>query len=370
MKNVINLLFLLVLNSFSFSQNGGPWDHKVFRALSYDGTNFIRDADFLFSPGSVPAAIIDTNQNVFLYYVKMDSAGDAEKLMVSMSDDGEYFFNTQQANISGSSVIRKVDPCAVLLDDGRIRLYYIDFDVVPPQDVHSAISDDGINFIEEAGIRYSDPSGITDPDVFYAGSWNMYVSKGTQLQRTTSYDGLTFDPDTNFIWNGGAVSSTIQISCGLFKTYYCGNGIQTANSPNGASLVPENNTCFSPEPGELVCDPTVIRLITGEFVMYFKSVLINTVADHNLCSCEQPLQNYPNPFSEATYIIISNSTGSTNKNAEVKIYDHSGREVSPNYNINSNTLKIERGELCEGIYFYFITSYGKIIGKGTFEIIN
>ena len=132
----------------------GPSQHSVYRATSTDGLNFVKDPTLLFFPASVPGAIKDTNGTIFLYYVYAGQTG-TEILKVATSTDGANFTTPQAINLTGSTVIKKVDPNPVLLPDGRIRLYYIDLDPTPPKNVHSAISSDGYNFTEEQGIRFT-----------------------------------------------------------------------------------------------------------------------------------------------------------------------------------------------------------------------
>ena len=95
------------------------------------------------------------------------------------------------------------DPDVVLLPDGRIRLYYVEFPfgLNPPQPgtqttepnrVKTAISSDGNNFTTEsgtplAGVHY------TDLDVILLGSeWFMYVSTGGKAWAARSSNGLNF----------------------------------------------------------------------------------------------------------------------------------------------------------------------------------
>jgi hypothetical protein len=364
------LFFILILFYFSsFPQTGGPWDHKVYRATSTDGVNWTRDTNLLFYPASVPGAVMDTNQTVFLYYVKMNNASDTEKLMVATSFDGEYFMSPQLVNISGSTVIRRVDPDPVMLPDGRIRLYYINFDMMPPQEVHSAVSNDGINFTEEPGIRFADSTGITDPDVFYSGSfWNMYVSKGVQLLRSFSSDGLTFTADTAFHWDKGAVSNSIMISCGLCRTYFCNNGIRSATGPDGSSLYIESGVRLTPYANEFICDPSVIHYFTGEYMIYFKSYTNTSLGEYEGCSCATQLQNYPNPFDDQTMITVPENIFSDKKFTVMKIFDFSGKEVRSEEITGAENVLFSRNGLQQGIYFYLIQTESGISGKGKFII--
>jgi hypothetical protein len=373
MKKSLIFLSLLIPSFLVSAQGGGPWQHRVFRAVSTDGMTWTKDTTLLFFPASVPSVVMDTNQNVFLYYVHMDNPFSPESLFVAVSPDGQYFYAPQSAVFTGSTVTRKVDPDAVILPDGRIRLYYIDFDMQPPQDVHSAISNDGINFTEEPGIRFSDPTGITDPDVFSAaGKWNMYVSKGTQLLRATSIDGLTFAMDSSFAWNKGAVSCTHMFSCGLYRTYFCGSGkILSATSGTGDTLVMESGVRLAPDVNEFICDPTMLRLYSGEYVMYYKSYVSGTgIAAEQSCSCNQQLNAYPNPFTNSTYIDIPDKLANS-KELQLDIFDFTGSKVySCNVNSTSDRIEIRKANLKQGLFYFYLSNKRGIAGKGKFEIIN
>ena len=261
----------------------GPWEHRVFRATSTDGLSWRRDTAWLFDPASVPGAVIDTFGNIFLYFVQMESAEETEKLMVASSTDGLNFSVPIEVNMTGATVTRRVDPNPVLLPDGTIRLYYLDFDVSPTKDIHSAISYDGINFTAEEGVRFT-KNQITDPDVFSVNDkWVMFVSQptmGTSMTRATSIDGINFTEDPSWTWNNGGISSTFEFPGSVYRTYYCGRlGIQSATSTDGYSLTIEDGSRLTKPQGEVVCDPTIVELTPSSYVMYFKSFDDDRTAD-------------------------------------------------------------------------------------------
>jgi len=77
------------------------------------------------------------------------------------------------------------DPCAVVLPDGRIRLYYSAYDSIDSEEtmsIYSAISSDGLNYTiegrvyspEKEGIRYMDPRIVGIP-----GGYRMYYTEAT-----------------------------------------------------------------------------------------------------------------------------------------------------------------------------------------------
>ncbi len=83
---------------------------------------------------------------------------------------------------------------------------------------------------------------------------------------------------------------------------------------------------------------------------------------------------FPNPFLTQTTLNISSSEKL--KGVEIKIFDVFGKEVRKISEINYSNIKIERGNLADGIYYYKVASplpssregCGEIIGKGKFVI--
>jgi N-acetylneuraminic acid mutarotase len=80
---------------------------------------------------------------------------------------------------------------------------------------------------------------------------------------------------------------------------------------------------------------------------------IETAAVTNLS-----VELFPNPFSEKTTIIISGLDNSSK--AEVKLYDHLGKEVFSNLYENG-THQLERAQLAKGLYFMEVRHSGKML---------
>ena len=98
---------------------------------------------------------------------------------------------------------RPMDPAAVVLADGRIRLFFTLEPFGPSErvagdaQIHSAISSDGKTFVYDDGVRFAvSNTDLRDPAVaYFKDVWHMYVPnqkhKGTGFYATSS-DGLTF----------------------------------------------------------------------------------------------------------------------------------------------------------------------------------
>lgn len=345
------------------AQNG-PSTHSVYRATSADGLIFMKDTTLLFFPASVPGAVKDTNGTLFIYYVYATQTS-TEVLKYATSTDGANFTTPQPINLTGSTVIKQVDPNPVLLPDGRIRLYYIDLDPTPPKDVHSAISSDGINFTEEAGIRFT-KNYITDPDVFMLNDslWVMFVSKGTTMVRTISSDGLTFTEDTTYHWNNGAVCSTFPFPGGIYRTYYCGQGgINSATSTDGFNLTIESGARLTPGSNEFICDPTMVYL-DPIYIMYYKSAPLTTGIGENMNCCgnnDIVIYQYPNSI----IFLINNLQ---NKNYGLNIYDVTGKLAYSAENISTSPHSIEKNAFQDGVYIYNFYNEQNIVSTGRFFI--
>jgi hypothetical protein len=340
----------------------GPSTHSVYRATSTDGINFVKDPNLLFFPASVPGAIKDTNDKIFIYYVYATQTS-TEVLNVATSTDGEHFTTPQLLNLTGSTVTKRVDPNPVLLPDGRIRLYYINLDPTPPKDVHSAISTDGLNFTEEAGIRFT-KSNITDPDVFLVNDslWVMLVSKGSNLVRATSTDGLTFTEDATFTWNNGAVCSTFLFPGDTLRTYFCSSGIKSAVSTDGDNLTIESGIRISQSGNEFVGDPTLVHL-GSTYIMYYKTFPLTTGIVENSISNDHDIvitQDYNS--------IIFQFNNSQKENYTLKIYDVTGKLIYTSENISSSQSMTEKNAFQNGVYICKLFNEKNIVGIGKFII--
>jgi len=363
LKKIIVLGISSVIIQNCFAQVG-PLQHSVYRATSTDGLNFVKDPTLLFFPASVPGAVKDINGTIFLYYVYPTQSG-TEILKVATSTDGANFTTPQQINLTGSSVIKKVDPNPVLLPDGRIRLYYIDLDPLPPKDVHSAISSDGYSFTEEPEIRFT-KNNITDPDVFMVNDslWVMLVSRGSTLVRATSADGLTFTEDATFNWNNGGVCSTFLFPGDIFRTYYCGQGgIKSATSTDGYNLAIESGVRVPPGNGEFIGDPTLVHL-DSIYIMYFKTCPLSAGFDENV-----NFSNNPDLFiSQNDNSIIFQFNNLQKENYTLKIYDVTGKLVYISDNISASPHNIEKNSFLSGAYIYNFFNEQNIVSKGRFFI--
>lgn len=172
-------------------------------------------------------------------------------------------------------------------NDPEIRLYYYGSnaassggtsvgstkqDAETVHGIYSAISSDGINFTEESGVRF-EKAGIADPDVFPVtyDNYVMFTSIGRRLVKATSMiDAGTFVEDTEFDWDSGSVCSSYLVAS-HHTTFYCDGGdIRYAfyNASTGG-LEPAGVALENPFDSGTICDPTVVRIDSGDYVMYY-----------------------------------------------------------------------------------------------------
>lgn len=184
------------------------------------------------------------------------------------SDEARSWTKPQPIAVEGleQGLARPFDPTLVPLPDGKIRLYFTSnrhhsFSVSTPQ-IYSAISQDGIHYTFEPGVRFGiegrvviDCAVVLHQGVFHLyspdnGSTADFHQNQAQRQQppagsayhATSTDGLTFTraPDVSFDkntrWLGNAQSD------GKAITFFgSGRGIVTATSTDGTTWKPAGN---------------------------------------------------------------------------------------------------------------------------------
>ena len=253
----------------------GPYFHQIYSATSTDGLTWIKQNKMFFDHASVPGAVVKNNK-IYLYFV--DASGESDQLSVAISQDsGKTFSEKQKVTVQNTPFYAIIDPHPQLEDD-KIRLYYFSNPMNPNGvadesfKVYSATSNDGVNF-DNPQMAFENPVLITDPDVFETSKdWRMFLSEGQNLILAISTDGgITFKKDENFSWNKGGVCDTIKMGED-FRTYFCGQGgIGSALGADTGKLIVEDGSRISPDNGKIICDPSVIMLEDGSYLMFYKS---------------------------------------------------------------------------------------------------
>jgi hypothetical protein len=253
----------------------GPYNDQVSFATSSDLLHWTDSDQILAQHASVPDAIVKDGV-IYVYFVDVSQEGVPEQIgLIRSYDKGGTWADKVITKIDGLGQKVAVDPDPFLLDDGRIRLYYFDIASTRPGQetsgkVYSAVSSDGINFVEEEGIRFEREQGLFDPDVIKVGSsWRMYVGAGeaSNVISATSGDGLTFEEE-GVALEGGSVPNV----------FYDGEkyvlytvGINIAFSDDGKTFTKQSYS-FQCESG-LTADAGVIQVGENKYLMVYKSKL-------------------------------------------------------------------------------------------------
>ena len=163
-------------------------DNGILSAVSSDGLTFAKEQGTRISPGTgfevqvCDPTIVDLpSGKMRMYYkgansLKPGPGQSVHKIYSAISSDGLTFQKEGlriDSETSGDNDWASV-PDAIMLPDGRVRLYYVTAAEME-HGIGSAISSDGLNFVKEAGIRVPklvDPAlvRIGDGYVLFAAS--------------------------------------------------------------------------------------------------------------------------------------------------------------------------------------------------------
>lgn len=273
---------------------GDPFNHDTWLVASRDGKHVDpREARMVLHHASVPDVCVDADGRVLLYYV--DASGKFQgpgsyKMSVRIMDQRGELGAPQRVEIAGEQRIG-VDPDAILLADGRIRLYYLaprrrnESGELLPSEVRSALSTDGVHFVREPGVRHSGV-GVMDPAVIQRadGTWKMYVAvvdeKGQpSIASATSKDGLTFTADPGLRLEGAGSPGAMALPDGRVRLYTGGGrqGLVTRISTDGLTFEPEGLTAQ----GQETLDPSIAERPDGTFLLAFKTFKPGVVVRHD-----------------------------------------------------------------------------------------
>lgn len=172
----------------------GPWSTRILLSTSTTGTYF-PDGMQVIDQGGVPSLLALPDGRLLAYFV---SWAQDNLMAVGVLDGGVWRF--YRLDVSGqASLANAVDPSAVLLPDGRVRLFWMQPVRSPGQSqIYSATSAPGdalgIRFVIDDGTRLAPGTMVYDPTVAHCGGeWLMWVSEETRGTVTAqSSDGLSF----------------------------------------------------------------------------------------------------------------------------------------------------------------------------------
>ncbi len=187
----------------------GPWNNNLdLQWLDEEGDAFEEDPVTIVEAGGVPNLVQDADGRLILAFqwFSCDSEKTFDQVAVIFSDDeGKTWTEPEPITIADfPDLQRPFDPTLAVLDDGRIRLYYTSSPegtatFADETNIYSAISEDGIHYTYEEGIRFdvADMPGYDSAVGYWDGLWHM-ITPNNMPENTagahygTSEDGLTF----------------------------------------------------------------------------------------------------------------------------------------------------------------------------------
>lgn len=247
----------------------GPYKDKISYAIGTTLTSWTDSGKTLAEHASVPDVIYKDGK-LFVYFTDVSKDSLPEQIgLITSTDQGQTWSAKQNLTIANIGDKTPVDLAPMVLDDGRIRLYYFDIsktmtEGLEKNTIYSAVSTDGINFTQEEGARFTH-ANIFDPDVIKVGnSWRLYAGSDQTTLVATSSDGLTFTYE-GVAFSQGSVPNVVYENS-LYYLFTAGIGIST--SSDGKTFTATSNRF---DIGKLAADPGVAKIADGKYIMVYKT---------------------------------------------------------------------------------------------------
>lgn len=254
--NVIRLpneLYRMYYTSCSLKHRQQGIQGYIVSAISEDGQQWIQEEGIRVNVHSsdaekwvyCPDVIILPNGHYRMYF-QAKSVYDHDMILSAISEDGLHWTRESGKRFYNETA-HLGSPRCLLLEDGRYRLYCHEFPL-PFQtglkagnNIISAISKDGINFLRESGIRITQETeletfAVYAPEVIRLedGTYRMYYAGWSKEPRegrifgATSQDGLHWTKEKAICVNNGGAYQEIKVSepCitrlpdGRFRMFY------------------------------------------------------------------------------------------------------------------------------------------------------
>ena len=212
----------------------------ILSAISNDGLTFAKESGVRISPGTGfesivcdPTIVNLPDGKIRMYYKGANSQNPGpgqsiHKIYSAVSSDGLTFQKEGlriDSETNGDNGWASV-PDAIVLPDGRVRIYYVTASGMQ-HGIGSAISSDGLDFVKEAGIRVPnlvDPAlaRIADKYVLFAASIDERFAKVPKgIYYVESPDGLDFgEPIAVFQGDNVYDPSVLKIDENTIRVFY------------------------------------------------------------------------------------------------------------------------------------------------------
>jgi len=275
MKKYLSFLWIV---SFFLFQN------KIFSQETGDWT---KETGIRVSNGVSPSTIILSNGTYRMYYTE------GGEIVSATSTDGVVWEKETGVRISSGGIydsVMAVNPCVILLPDGRYRIYYDGYDGTYRR-ILSATSTDGITFTKDEGVRIDTAADEIDngiasvPEVIKLadGTYRMYYVYdwygANSIRTATSTDSLTWTKEDPLNLEQNSVDpDVIILSDGTYRMFYTytpegeSPRIVSAISSDGINWTKESGIRVAPGgtyDSAVVVDPDVVALANGSYRMYY-----------------------------------------------------------------------------------------------------
>lgn len=255
----------------------GPWDHDLCILKSTDGLHFGRRQQFV-AGGGVASVVRDAKGRLIaaFQWFPRQKREDFDRVAVKVStNEGKTWTDPQTIKLEGmpGDYLRPCDPTLVLLDDGRIRMYFTSDrrggrTPRPSAGTYSAVSSDGVHYAFEPGVRFAVAGkAVLDCAVARLGkTWHYYApvpGYSGGAYHAVSNDGLEFTRKADVVIPGdrqwlGCVAPTRR---GLRFYGSGGRGGWCATSDDGFSWQLARDSLRA------AMDPGVVRTKDGQYLM-------------------------------------------------------------------------------------------------------
>ncbi len=277
----------------------GPWDQDVWVYRSNpDG---IVEPVVTFERAGVPtmARLKDGRIIAAYQHFPKDDQRNFDRVAVRFSsDDGKTWTAPQPIVVDGmgDALARPFDPSLVPLPDGRVRLYFTSNDrrnpafAMSPPAIYSAISQDGIHYTFEPGVRFAIEGRITIDcaATLHEGVFHLFVPdngtpgemeasqqrreppRGGKGYHAISKDGLSFERLDDVSLDGGNIHWLGNAQCVDGQIIFIGTGSLKARGQGGIWMAASiDGKTWEPLDAPVLrgADPAAVKTAEGGWIL-------------------------------------------------------------------------------------------------------